>query len=700
MQMSNFNSHEIFKQRMLNKLKNSASSFPLLDHTESTSSIFQQLWSYRKVSLTEQNYCKEKSSSFTPVKESILLHLILGKKFYKYINQSQVRENPLTESEHLELFKHYLYRFDLEKALECINKCTVMNPKKYQKWKALTLFHFNKLDVKRDLGNSKDWEKEALMLEVFISKSELKANELLIKDEYFGALAWVRLFWISCHPEKEKIMLNVVKKLIDKYPNGTEGYFLAIILMYKKDLLQAGELCDLIFERSKDLQVELKVFLKILQAKILFKQSKLSQSMDSLKELYMEHPTFPQILFYFGKICVLAGRQNTLPYGISALKNFRKFDNKNNEKALFYLVKGYAARNQVCRAVKNSIKLESNSLSSKHKKVLSNIEETYQHEIKRLKTGDLTVNISQDFCLDIEMEQLIKSKNFNEALKKLKNLQIRQEFEMKYYIREIQILKLLTDTSFLQKHNELLKIITNNKVVSSQWVKSILFYVKNTVELDSFEDAIRILTCIGYVYPGLPLDLPFVNQTYNTSKSIKDIVVTVAADTEDLKGRRKAEQLVVTYSEMVSSPQQRRYSSQIPRPSFFKPKKDARDSSHLLQPSKPQPERVKNTPTSLFTCAFPIFLYKIGKYAAVHKVKEFEGILSLKDFIQILSNFNFVSEIKQKFLPRAQFYLLLLFKNTHQERLFDELLQESKENLEFQGLLKLQKNLHIAELFN
>jgi hypothetical protein len=250
----------------------------------------------------------------------------------------------------------------------------------------------------------------------------------------------------------------------------------------------------------------------------------------------------------------------------------------------------------------------------------------------------------------------------------------------------------------LNKNNELLKKITGSKVSPDQWEKTILFYAKNTVGLESFEDAIKILTCIGFIYPDLPLELFFLSQK-TVSRQNSGIIIKPPDDTEELTGRRKAEQMVVTFSEMVSSPKQRRYSSQIPRPNYFKGANQVRDSCFLNPDNNVKSlEKLPTTSSSLFVCTFPVHLYKIGKISALYKVKEFEGILALKDFILILNSFQFKMKIKQKFIPRAQFYLSALVLMTNQESSYEDLLSDTKERPEFESLIK--KHSSLSSLFN
>ena len=676
-----------FKERMLHRLHQDQTSFPVLDLSESSSTVFSQLWQHKKLSLTEPDYSQSKSSSFNFLKDSIILHLVLGRGLYKYIEQCIVNYNPTSEEEHFKLFKHFLYRWDLDQAYESISKCAVINPKKYHKWKCLTLFHMKQLDVNA-MKNTKDWDKEADLIWVFQSLSEEKADQLMKKDEFFGALAWIKLFSSSCHPDKEMIVLNICKKLLDKFPNMAECYFIALHLMIRHDLSQAAELCESIFERmEKSISDELVVYLKITQGKILHLQSKTNQCLDYLRDSYMQHPTFMKILYYFGKFCISSNRQNISHYAIGALKSYMKYENTNNVKALLLLTKTYCFRNQVFKTVKNYMKLENQRFSFKNQKILNEIAEKFNHEIHYMKNLEKTGNVNQDFLLHIEAMNLIKIKDNSESLKKLRGLQIRQESEMKYYIEEVKILGSISDSSYLTKNNELLKKITASKITSSQWEKTILFYSKNTVCLESFEDAIKILTCIGYIYPSLPLELPFINRTFNASKSIKDIIITASADSDDLKGRRKAEKMVVTYSELVSSPKQRRYSSQIPRPNFFKGLNQVRDSCFLNPDNNvKQLERLPTSTSSLFTSSFPLYLYKIGKISSLYSVKEFEGILALQDFLSILFYFNFSSVLKSKYIPKGQFFLCCLLKSTSQESKFNELFEESKDHETFKAL--------------
>jgi tetratricopeptide (TPR) repeat protein len=687
-----------FKQRMIHKLGEETSIFPELDLSETTSSIFSQLWDHKKQSLTEPDYCKSKTNSFSFQKDSIALHLLLGKKLYKFIEQSLVSLSPTSEEDHFNLFKYHLYRWELDLALECISKCVIINPKKYQKWKSLTMFHMNTLNMS-EVKNTRDWEKEAELLKVFQNPTESKASELFEKDDFFGSLAWIHLFSMSCHPDKDMIILNICKKLIDKFPQLADCYLITLSHLLRKDLSQASELCDSIFERLKsNIPEDFKVFLKLTSSKIMFLQGKTNQSLDYLKDSYMQHPTYSRILYYFGKFCVNSNRQNISHYAIGALKAYLKYDNIHNAKAQLLLVRTYYFRNQIFKAAKTCKKLSISDFSKKNLKTLQNISESLSHEIAFLSHSDKSGNMNQDFVLHAEVTRLIRSKETTEALKKLRTLQLRQETEMNYYMNEVKILGSVSDPAYLNKNNELLKKITGSKVSPDQWEKTILFYAKNTVGLESFEDAIKILTCIGFIYPDLPLELFFLSQK-TVSRQNSGIIIKPPDDTEELTGRRKAEQMVVTFSEMVSSPKQRRYSSQIPRPNYFKGANQVRDSCFLNPDNNVKSlEKLPTTSSSLFVCTFPVHLYKIGKISALYKVKEFEGILALKDFILILNSFQFKMKIKQKFIPRAQFYLSALVLMTNQESSYEDLLSDTKERPEFESLIK--KHSSLSSLFN
>lgn len=637
---------------------------------------FSRVMEFRKMVNTQPLYIKEESWSNLEFSDSIILPLFLGRSFFKVLSSHQKLAQVSTENDYFWLFKQNLYKNNFSQALEIINKCIAFSNEKYLKWKLLVLYFLHQLDENFISTNSIDnWTIEAQLLEVFVTNSEEKARALFSKNEYYGSLAWLRIFKVSNHPEKMHIITAILTKLLEKYTNNTEAYFIAIHIMNKMHKNYGQKLCESVFLHFKDVPDEFSVFVNINYAILLAYEDKYTISIEILQETFNKYPQYIEILYYFGKICVKSGRLNILSFGIGALTEFVRFQMKNVNKAYLLMVQGMMKRNQIYRAVKYLLKIQCNQLSEAKQKLIQELKSKFTTEInwfQAIHNGtELPVKdhpLNSEFEMYCEAKILMRKNDLNEALKKLLNLHLRQEFELKYVLQEIKILKVVREYDYSDRCAGLVKLIKNSKVTSRQWVKSLIFYSKYLESMDCFEDAYKVLSFISKCFPRYKIPSPYFESLKNDeifTEANTDFVFNIRQSTQKVPPRIVVENEVASISETLSSPKQRRYTTQIPKPGFSKNTrdKDVKDSNNLEGAIVP----VHNTDTSspwLFVTLSPVFLYKIGKLCAVNNIHEIEGIHALNTFFSLKDNIMFKEEFIARYDFKANLYLYCLYKQS------------------------------------
>ncbi|OMJ79389.1 hypothetical protein SteCoe_20590 [Stentor coeruleus] len=640
---------------------------------------FSRVMEFRKMVNTQPLYIKEESLSNLEFSDNIILPLFLGHSLFKVLPSHQKLEQVNTESDYFCLFKQNLYTNNFSQALEIINKCMAFNAKKYLKWKLLVLYFLRQLDENFISQNSIDnWTIEAELLEVFVTNSEEKARALYSKNEYYGSLAWLHIFKVSNHPEKMHIITAILTKLLEKYSNNTEAYFIAIQLMKKMRRNYGQKLCESVFLHFKDVPDEYSVFVNINYAILLSYEDKYTISIEVLQETFNKYPQHIEILYYFGKICVKSGRLNILSFGIGALTEFVRFQMKNVNKAYLLMVQGMMKRNQIYRAVKYLMKIQCEQLSKSKQKLVQDIKSKLITEIswfQAIHTGeelpDKDHPLNSEFEMYCEAKILMKKNDLNEALKKLLNLHLRQEFELKYVLQEIKILKIIREYDYSDRCAGLIKLIKNSKVTSRQWVKSLIFYSKYLESMDCPEEAYKVLSFISKCFPKYKIPSPYFESLKNNeifTEVNTDFMFNIRQSTQKISPRIIVENEISNISETLSSPKQRRYTTQIPKPGFSKSTrdKDVKDSNNLEAAIAP----VHNIDTSspwLFVTLSPVFLYKIGKLCAVNKIHEIDGIYALNNFFSLKENIMFKEQFIAKYDLKAKIYLFCLYKQSEQD---------------------------------
>ena len=675
-----------FKIRMLAKIKPNLKP-PDVSNKRHEDSLFFKL---KKKYVRQPRYSTEVIQQNSISNESIIIPLILGKKYLRHLLADFHNLSAETEGDFFKLFKQQLFLGLYQESLETIEKCLLFNKCKYLKWKCLAQYFIGTLNEEiLSKCISEDWKIEANMLNIYLTNSDEKAKELLQINEYYGGIAWIRIYSVSNALDKRKIKISILRRLVEKYPNNNEAYFLLIKLLLSDKKKEGQVLCESALLRFGNLSDELIVFIVINYSKFLVIDEKYRIGLELLQENFKKHSKFQDLLYYYGKFSVKWKISNQISSGISALQEYIRYNNTN--KALFWLVEGYLITLQIRKMLKILLKLNPENFSRKKQSRLEAISNQFNKEINIINS------INQNPSLDILSDtneikkfcQFLYLKTENEDVKTLKVLrecQLLINYDLSYAFKELNFLYLINDPDYPIKCNDLTDMIKEPKITAKHWSKALIIYANYLTTIRQYEDAITILKCIGRIFPKYPFDLPYISKIneIHQGSSIADFHLGFSSLHLKNEPRKESQDIVSNIAERLSI-SKRRYTVQAPKGKINTNIPSIKDTNFIDDSKHNQNDKHTYEYTWLFYTISPLFLYKIGKYSAKYKVKELEGIMALQDFEEFSKkNKSSVSE-KKNFYCRSRYYLLVLYKNTKQDNLFESLksvvkgIQEFKE---------------------
>lgn len=688
-----------FKIRMLAKIKREKKA----DEGNDLKTRFKKFLEKQQNLAVQPSYAHGLFESESISFNNIVISLALGVKSRKLLYCDLFNRNCKSEEEYFELFKNYFYDGDFEKANLALSKCAVFNQSAYIKWQMLLNYSSGTLSLeslkKVQTGH---WEIESKILESYFTNSESAVQKLFSQNEYYGSILWTRLFSVSSHPDKGKIIISILRRLVEKYPNYTEAYIILIKVLYQFKIKHGQGLCNSAILRFGQIPDEFMVFINIKYSQFLVLEEKYRLALEHLQETFKRFPHFIRILYYYGKICMKWNNHNAVGSGIGALKQVGKVQGVS-PKIMYWMIEGYVAMKQVYQVVKYINRIEAEKLSPKKQKKLDILASQYSEELSFAKAFNNKENPSLDvlteasvFRLYYESLQMESTGEEYKAVKLLRTCQLQLDYDLSYSLKELKLLVEISDADYPIKCNELVEKLTNTKIVPNQWIKALLVYSKFLLKGRYLEESIKVLKCIGKIFPKYPYSLPYVESILTAetlNSAVHELRFSRGPMEKEINQREIAETTISEIVDAIQSVRSRRYTHQISKIKITSNIPSIKDTSFL---NESQTSRVeyKTTLTSwMFSSSDPTFLYKIGKYSAISRFKTYEGILAVKDFMEIVDKYNPALNSFKKHVFRGKFYLMALYKQSKQEALSTEIHNEISKTAEFSSFSLKNNNL-------
>lgn len=366
-------------------------------------------------------------------------------------------------------------------------------------------------------------------------------------DPYFGYLAWSEVMF---RRNEWQVALDIVKELIRVYGTRPEAYIKLWQHYYYvvKDYEQAEDTASEAVLKcgSHDLHNYYILFC-LFSAKTQFKLKHIKECLDFLQRKFIENPTYPIFLYYYGRYCAKSEDYMFIGSAIGALhESLRLCDNTKYGLIYYWLSRAYMLGRQYIDAY-DKIRLAMKYLDSSYVRKISQLKR-WQADIQDsiLKIQEIENLLGKNFdeasykkckrlCYEVKdlhkltvdvlyAKMLWKLGRFEEALKKLYAVSGISTVKMNAYFLLLKYLEAQDNLKCMKTvATEMIVKCKNPQVPSHIWMKANLLYARVLVKNNKPGKAILVLKCLAKLLPPMPfVDIKY-TKLLQRAASIQDL---------------------------------------------------------------------------------------------------------------------------------------------------------------------------------
>ena len=503
-------------------------------------------------------------------------------------------------------------------------------------------------------------------------------------DKYFGYLSWSRILF---RIEDSANAVKICKELIKVNGNRPEAYLILFSHYYYtiKDYDQAEDVASEAILKLQSPEIHnYYVLFCIFYCKVQFKLKRTRECLDFLIRKFIENPTYPIMLLYYGKFCTKS--QDFLFQGAALgalVECTRLCDVSKLGGIYFWLSKAHMSGRQYKEAMDSIIlalkyiepkqlgKISQlnkwrSSLTESIEKIhtienllkTKNFEEHYEsckelcYQIKHLHKHEVDILKAQMYW-KLGRSQRALHKLF--AVSAISTVKMTAYFILLKYLRELENFKCLKTVAA-----EMIEKCKNPQVPSYVWVKANLAYAKAMSLNAKPGKAILILKCMAKLLPPLPFVRVDYTKSLQRASSIQDLTQAHSKTIETMNAYSYSnyKNSFVMNANNLRDFSQKVISEEIRVPSSNNTKKLQRTNTQLFgsfrRYKKQQTLEIKeNEDAKDYTilgvcipnliefrgfsiCSNPCFLYKISKVSEKFSVNLQDGLSAINDYIELL----------------------------------------------------------------
>lgn len=542
-----------------------------------------------------------------------------------------------------------------------------------------------------------------------IEKPEYYATQIKSRDEYLGYLSWAEVYKRKNDTEN---FLNLIQELIKRHGTRPEAYvkYFNFAFTYLKDFSLAGDIAsEALLRVNPNIHFQYYILFCIYLAKVYFAQKRYRDCLALLQKKFIEHPTYPVFLYFFGKLSTKSEDFRYNGAALSALQeSLRLCDDTRAGDIYYWLSKAYmlarlhpdaylTAVQGIKYMDKRKIKkiAELTSFVQEHKRSMDKIK-----HVEELLQGELSLSAFEKANQFLEEVQnfhkltaetlhskcLSKIGHNDEALKKLFTLTGISTVKMTAYFELLDLLKQQDDLKLIKSvASEMVGKCRDPQVPCYVWMKANLLYSKILIKLKKPGKSILLLKSLAKVLPPFPFaNIQYtkvlqratsiheltdahnkVINSYNAYSfaNYKNSFIETFTDCRNFSKKLIEE---VEQAEISPKKQVQRRGNRLATEKLdgnFYSKKVSFDLKGERERNSGLPE-LKSTDASdimLFSvCSEIKFLYNIGKIALRYNVCLHDGICAVSDYVELLrfeKNKEEASKSREKALKLYTFLL-------------------------------------------
>lgn len=535
---------------------------------------------------------------------------------------------------------------------------------------------------------------------------EYFAGKIKALSEYYGYLAWSQIFLQKNDYENA---IPLLKELILSNGSHPESYISLWHCYYfsQKDFGMAEDLaCEAVLKISTIDYPQYYILFCIFSAKSKFRLKQVKECLDFLQRKFIENPTYPVLLYYYGLFCTKSEDFIFNGSAIGVLEEcVRLCDESRYGNIFFWLARAYMMGRQYLDAYE-SIKLAIFHLSNSHAKKVSILKKwlcDIEPSVLKIKTIEELLlkdldseryNACKALCKEVKplhrltiaiitAKMLWKSGKREKALKKLYSVSGISTVKMTGYFLLLKYLEAQNEYKCMKTvASEMVMKCKNPQVPSHVWVKVNLLYAKILVKNNKPGKAILVLKCLAKLLPPIPFtdisytkilqraktiqDLTSINievletmNTYNYS-GYKNSFITTSYNAREFSQKLIAEEAAPLPNCAIKAyncrKAQRTVTERLFTPKRYEKKRTLEANAEeeikeltILGVSIPNLLDFRG----FSICSDPKFLYKIGKISAEFRIFFQDGLCAITDFIELLK-FEKDLFVQEKFQEKAR----------------------------------------------
>lgn len=487
-----------------------------------------------------------------------------------------------------------------------------------------------------------------------VQNSRFYASKIKNLDNYYGYLAWAKIFLKEKNENAIKILLN----LIETYPKGPEAYYLAWDYYFaNKDYQRCKDIAAEAFLLITDGEsLDYYIIFCLRFAKSYFFIGNLPHCLEILVQKYFDHPDFTIFLYSFAKYCVKSEDQVYTGVARGTLKELVRLSHTSGLGLIYYwLCRICIFSRHFDEAHCYSLKAVINLPKSEKKKLLEM--QTIYLEMKPdiEKIEKIRENIQAKTFPDAIFEKCEEIKDFHkptgdilhaevlfakgsteEALVLLRKTVNSSRYETNSYFKLLELDPSNAENTF----EGLLARAKDVKVPAQVWSKANLLYAKYKFKSNDYKIAFSALKMLAKMVPPLPnIEIPYCRYLQDTENSLEnDFALTSLKKNSGT--RRKSffnarENDFLTEKNILNEKKAENVHKKKIQKKF-----DSIGMEIDLNNEETKGEDMKNfkeNPILAFSlCSKPKFLYYIAKFSLRLNQNKEEALLALADYIELV----------------------------------------------------------------
>lgn len=540
-----------------------------------------------------------------------------------------------------------------------------------------------------------------------LEKPEFYASRIKEKNEYYGYLAWAEIYY---RRNDHQNFNHLISELINKLGKKPEAYIKQWKFAYytMKDYTFAEDIVtEAMLKINSETNFQYYIIFCIYASKVYFKQQRYKECFGFLQRKFVEHPTYPVLLFQFGKLSIKSEDFRYNGAAIAALKESIRLCDETRLGGIYYwLTKAFMLARLHDDAYKSALKALELLDKRKLKKIgelksfISELKPSMQQMESLLKILDSegpleNVERCKALCKDIKnfhkmtadvlyAKILWKIDKKEESLKKLYSVCGISTVKMTGYFLLLKFLKEQNNLKCLKSvGSEMVAKCLNPQVPSYIWVKANILYSKILIKFKKPGKAILLLKTLAKLLPPFPfVDIHYtkalqransihelteahlkVFQSYNAYNftNYKNSFVDTFTNCRDFSQKLIEDEDQQAGAHLFSQRRQSRISTDR---SFYNRKVNfdlSMDEKSSKKFNLPELKISDNSDIMHFSiCSKPNFLFKIAKIACKYNCCITDGICAISDYLELLKFEKSKDKISRKRTKALKLYEDLL----------------------------------------